>query len=61
MNAPHRDTGFFTEPLATRDAELFGAITQELGRQRHEIELIKARLKGAEAQYREHHAKRTKT
>ena len=40
MNAPHRDTGFFTEPLATRDAELFGAITQELGRQRHEIELI---------------------
>jgi phage-related protein len=27
----------------------------------HEIELIKARLKGAEAQYREHHAKRTKT
>jgi glycine hydroxymethyltransferase len=40
MNAPHRDTGFFTEPLASRDPELFGAITQELGRQRHEIELI---------------------
>jgi glycine hydroxymethyltransferase len=40
MNAPHRDTGFFTEPLATRDPELFGAVTQELGRQRHEIELI---------------------
>ena len=40
MNAPHRDTGFFTETLASRDAELFGAITQELGRQRHEIELI---------------------
>jgi glycine hydroxymethyltransferase len=40
MNAPHRDTGFFTEPLATRDPELFGAMTQELGRQRHEIELI---------------------
>ncbi|MCF8485451.1 MAG: serine hydroxymethyltransferase [Rhodobacteraceae bacterium] len=40
MNAPHRDTGFFTETLATRDPELFGAMTQELGRQRHEIELI---------------------
>ena len=40
MNAPHRDTGFFTEPLATRDTELFGAITKELGRQRDEIELI---------------------
>lgn len=40
MNAPHRDTGFFTESLASRDPELFGAVTQELGRQRHEIELI---------------------
>jgi glycine hydroxymethyltransferase len=40
MNAPHRDTGFFTEKLSSRDPELFGAITQELGRQRHEIELI---------------------
>ena len=40
MNAPHRDSGFFTEPLASRDPELFGAVTQELGRQRHEIELI---------------------
>ena len=40
MNAPHRDTGFFTETLASRDAELFGAMTQELGRQRDEIELI---------------------
>ncbi len=40
MNAPHRDTGFFTEPLTSRDPELFGAITKELGRQRHEIELI---------------------
>ncbi|MES2970391.1 MAG: serine hydroxymethyltransferase [Pseudomonadota bacterium] len=40
MNAPHRDTGFFTEPLSSRDPELFGAITSELGRQRHEIELI---------------------
>jgi glycine hydroxymethyltransferase len=40
MTAPHRDTGFFTEPLSSRDPELFGAIRQELGRQRHEIELI---------------------
>jgi glycine hydroxymethyltransferase len=40
MNVSHRDTGFFTEPLASRDPELFGAIRQELGRQRHEIELI---------------------
>lgn len=40
MNAPHRDTGFFTEELATRDPEVFGAITGELGRQRDEIELI---------------------
>jgi glycine hydroxymethyltransferase len=40
MNAPHRDTGFFTETLASRDAALFAAMTQELGRQRDEIELI---------------------
>lgn len=40
MNAPHRDNGFFTETLASRDPELFGAVKQELGRQRHEIELI---------------------
>ncbi|MDJ0858010.1 MAG: serine hydroxymethyltransferase [Dinoroseobacter sp.] len=40
MNAPHRDNGFFTETLATRDAELHAAITKELGRQRDEIELI---------------------
>jgi len=40
MNAPHRDQGFFTESLADRDPELFGAVTQELGRQRDEIELI---------------------
>ena len=32
--------GFFTESLATRDPEIFGSITSELGRQRHEIELI---------------------
>jgi len=40
MNAPHRDEGFFTETLETRDAEIFDAIRKELGRQRHEIELI---------------------
>lgn len=40
MNAPHRDSGFFNESLETRDPELFGAIRQELGRQRDEIELI---------------------
>ncbi|SMC96135.1 hypothetical protein SAMN06295998_11377, partial [Primorskyibacter flagellatus] len=39
MNAPHRATGFFTEPLADRDADVFAAITGELGRQRDEIEL----------------------
>jgi glycine hydroxymethyltransferase len=31
---------FFAEPLADRDPELAGAIADELGRQRHEIELI---------------------
>lgn len=35
-----RDQGFFTESLATRDPELWGSITNELGRQRDEIELI---------------------
>ncbi len=40
MNAPHRDTGFFTETLATRDPEVASAIRSELGRQRDEIELI---------------------
>ena len=40
MNSHFRDTGFFTEPLSSRDPELFGAVQQELGRQRHEIELI---------------------
>ncbi len=44
MNAPlntlGRDDGFFTETLATRDPALFAAMTSELGRQRHEIELI---------------------
>ena len=32
--------GFFTETLASRDPEIFASITAELGRQRHEIELI---------------------
>ncbi|MCB1342258.1 MAG: serine hydroxymethyltransferase, partial [Pseudooceanicola sp.] len=40
MTAPHRDAGFFTEALASRDPEIFGSITNELGRQRDEIELI---------------------
>ena len=33
-------SGFFTESLSTRDPEVFGSITAELGRQRDEIELI---------------------
>jgi glycine hydroxymethyltransferase len=33
-------SGFFTTPLAQSDPELFNAIELELGRQRHEIELI---------------------
>ncbi|WP_028958521.1 serine hydroxymethyltransferase [Sulfitobacter sp. 20_GPM-1509m] len=33
-------SGFFTQSLADRDPELFGAVTSELGRQRDEIELI---------------------
>ncbi|WP_425099550.1 serine hydroxymethyltransferase [Tropicibacter sp. S64] len=40
MNASIRDSGFFTESLSSRDPELFGSITGELGRQRDEIELI---------------------
>ncbi|SEW25362.1 serine hydroxymethyltransferase [Aliiroseovarius sediminilitoris] len=35
-----RDQGFFTESLASRDPELYRSITDELGRQRDEIELI---------------------
>ena len=31
---------FFNRPLAEADSEIFGAIEKELGRQRHEIELI---------------------
>ncbi|MBU2889205.1 serine hydroxymethyltransferase [Celeribacter halophilus] len=40
MTANVRDSGFFTEALASRDPDLFDSITKELGRQRHEIELI---------------------
>ena len=40
MNAPQRDSGFFTEDLSSSDPELFASITGELGRQRDEIELI---------------------
>ena len=38
-SSAHADS-FFTQPLAERDPEIFGAIRSELGRQRHEIELI---------------------
>jgi glycine hydroxymethyltransferase len=40
MNSQPRDPGFFTESLSSRDPELYGAMQAELGRQRHEIELI---------------------
>ncbi|MGY6633920.1 MAG: serine hydroxymethyltransferase [Alkalilacustris sp.] len=40
MNAPHRDNGFFTESLSSRDPELAAAMSAELVRQRDEIELI---------------------
>jgi len=40
MDANTRDAGFFTESLASRDAELFGAVANELRRQQDEIELI---------------------
>ena len=40
MNAETRDSGFFTETLASRDPEVANAIGLELGRQRDEIELI---------------------
>jgi glycine hydroxymethyltransferase len=40
MNVTHRDSGFFSETLATRDPEIARAIGLELGRQRDEIELI---------------------
>src|SRR6056297_1945165 len=37
---PMSDSGFFTESLSQRDPEIAKAITDELGRQRDEIELI---------------------
>ena len=40
MTATHRDSGFFTETLSSRDPELYASIKAELGRQRDEIELI---------------------
>jgi glycine hydroxymethyltransferase len=40
MNAPHRDDGFFSETLSSRDPEIAAAIAGELTRQRDEIELI---------------------
>ena len=40
MNAPHRDNGFFTDDLATRDPEIARINGLELERQRDEIELI---------------------
>ncbi|MFV0383719.1 serine hydroxymethyltransferase [Paracoccus sp. (in: a-proteobacteria)] len=40
MNAPTRETGFFTDKLSSGDPEIANAIGKELGRQRDEIELI---------------------
>ena len=40
MNAPHRESGFFTDGLAETDPEIAAAVDAELGRQRDEIELI---------------------
>ncbi len=40
MDASIRDSGFFTEPLSSRDPEIAAALRAELGRQRDEIELI---------------------
>jgi glycine hydroxymethyltransferase len=40
MNSSYRQTGFFTKSVADADPEIFAAMTQELGRQRDEIELI---------------------
>ncbi|MEE9429212.1 MAG: serine hydroxymethyltransferase [Paracoccaceae bacterium] len=40
MGTSTGNLGFFTETLTDRDPELMGAVTDELGRQREEIELI---------------------
>ncbi|MEN8837157.1 MAG: serine hydroxymethyltransferase [Celeribacter marinus] len=40
MTSNVRDAGFFTEDLSSRDPAIFDVLTNELGRQRDEIELI---------------------
>ena len=40
MNIAPKPTGFFTQSLQDSDPVLFGSITDELRRQREEIELI---------------------
>ncbi|WP_439104125.1 serine hydroxymethyltransferase [Celeribacter marinus] len=40
MTSNVRDAGFFTEDLSLRDPAIFDVLTNELGRQRDEIELI---------------------
>jgi glycine hydroxymethyltransferase len=40
MSASHQVFGFFTDTLAQRDPALFKVVSQELGRQRKEVELI---------------------
>ncbi|PIY74499.1 MAG: serine hydroxymethyltransferase, partial [Rhodobacterales bacterium CG_4_10_14_0_8_um_filter_70_9] len=40
MDAPTRDSGFFTQDVAQRDPALFASLRDELTRQRDEIELI---------------------
>ena len=42
MNIAAKPTGFFTQSLQDSDPVLFGSITDELRRQREEIELIAA-------------------
>src|SRR3546814_11693926 len=37
---PHARNGFFEDSLSESDAELFGSIRNELGRQQEQIELI---------------------
>lgn len=39
-NSGQTHSGFFTSTLAEVDPDIFGTVQQELGRQRHEIELI---------------------
>jgi glycine hydroxymethyltransferase len=49
MTETTRDPGFFTQSLSERDPELFASITDELGRQRDEIELIASENIGSAA------------